>query len=144
MEWESVCTLDSWYPLYESGKYFPNEVMIGHAATGQSKYKVCDQLEKPIERLKVAEVGHQTALCTVCISISWILCLPLGSVDASSNTRHMQTGAYMQIHNYKETYIYECGLLWNTNTVRSTRFNLEDRKIVCWQWTFAAAIKWFK
>lgn len=93
MVWESACAPCSWYPLHKSGKYFPNEIMIGHAAARQSKrkIKICDQLEKPIERLKVAKVWHQTALCTVCISISWILCLPLGSVDACSNMRHMQT-----------------------------------------------------
>lgn len=66
------------------------------AEQSKDEVKICDQLEKPIERLKVNEVWHQTVLKA--ISISWICTLgsPLGSVDASSNTRH--THRDMQTH----------------------------------------------
>lgn len=100
---ESACTFFpySWYLPHESGKYFPNDISAVHVAAEQckDKVKICDQLEKPIERLKVNEVWHQTALKAV--SISWIrtLCSPLGSVDASSNVRHTQT--LMQTHMQK-------------------------------------------
>lgn len=73
------------------------------AEQSKDRVKICDQLEKPIERLKVNEVWHQTVLKG--ISISWIrtLGLPLVSVDASSNMRHTHRHANTQTHTETHT-----------------------------------------
>lgn len=86
--------------LGDSGKYLP-------AALSTDNVKICDQLEKPPERLKVNKVWHRAVLKAV--SISWVCTLssPLGYLDSNSNTRHARTSARTQTHTQEHK---ECGL----------------------------------
>lgn len=86
--------------LYKSRKYCPNEISEVCVAAEQSKdkVKICDQLEKPIERLKVNEVWHQIVVKAV--SISWIRTLSNPRICGCQQQyeTHADTHTDMQTH----------------------------------------------